>query len=100
MSEPKQYEVPEGHLIQLGADVLDGWEGRWSPSKGWVSAGKLRSTFPNSLVVTRRVPERMVTIELPESVARSVAAMKLVDPTFQEANTVVAACRKALEVDG
>lgn len=96
MSEPKQYEVPEGHLIQLGADVLDGWEGRWSPNRGWVSAGKLRSTFPNSIVVTRRIPERMVTVELPESVATYIAGDRWVVSQMTEAGK---RCRKALEAD-
>ena len=79
--------------FMLGADVPDGREGRSFVNEAWSSAVWCHS-WPNTILETRPVPERMVAIDLPESVVRAVAHMSADGPLRD-------ACRSAVEqLDG
>ena len=73
--EPKVY-APEGSVFQLGGDVLNGWQGRWlyaESNNNWYSAEWCRLVWPKRILEVRRVPEKTVNVELPESLARWIA---------------------------
>lgn len=79
--------------FMLGADVPDGREGRRIGHGLWQPAPECRG-WPGLIFETRPVPERMVAIELPESVARSWA-------NGPGRDSVSTACRAAVErLDG
>lgn len=91
-------DTPKWYLAEpfmLGADMPDGWEGRWRADIAWMPAEKCRSEWPHTIFETRPVPERMVTLPpLPESVVRSIA-------TDTGRGLISNACREAIEqLDG
>lgn len=83
--------------FQLGADVLDGYEGRTSPSNTWMDAAACR--FYDRILFEVREVEKFVTIEIPEQVARDYADTTLspVQGKWASNAAVIAeASRKAL----
>lgn len=101
MSDTSQSTGPKWYLhepFMLGADVPDGREGRWADIVAWRPAEACRLSFPHLIFETRPVPERMVAIDLPESVVRSTATWGVYGPST---GAVGDACRAAVErLDG
>ena len=81
---PPVYVPPEGHVAPvLGADVRDGWEGRFlNGGRRWFDAEHCRSGLPNTLFEVRRVPA-------PEPATEWVPLTKLVGRTIKGCDVAV-----------
>jgi len=74
MTEPKAFLPEHGHLIQLGADVEEGWQGRHRTDSVWLDRVVCnREDNRTSYFETRPKPERLVHMAIPESLVRWAA---------------------------